>query len=102
AERYRFRLMELMEPSDTLTLYTYTSGLTGTTPKNSTYTGSEWFKTPLGLPAATRPARALAENIVALVILPKLSLADQAAGVPPYTDASLAPAYLYDSTGTNM
>ena len=38
----------------------------------------------------------LAENVVALIILPKLSPGDQAAG--SYTDSSLAPNYTYDST----
>jgi len=95
--RSRFRLMELMEPSDTLTLYNFTSGTNGTGQfKNSIYTGHDWFTTPLGLSA--RPVRVLAENILALVILPKLSSADQAAG--GYTDSSLAPTYLYDTTAT--
>jgi uncharacterized protein (TIGR02599 family) len=96
--RYRFRLMELMEPSDSLTIYQYTSGLNGTQPKNLTYTGHDWFLNPLAL--NPRPARALAENIVALVLLPKLSPADEVAGNPAgqYNDSSLAPNYTYDTT----
>ena len=94
--RCRFRLMEMMEPSQSLTLYTKTSG-------SSSYVGQEWFTTPLN--SSTVPKRALAENIVALIILPKLTPNDQLAGNPTlginqYDDTSLAPAYLYDSTAT--
>lgn len=89
AARSRFRLMELMEPSESLTLYTHTSG-------NQTYNGTDWFDTPLG--DSSIPKRPIAENVIALVILPKLSPNDQAAG--SYTNASLAPNYTYDSTTT--
>ena len=99
ALRYRFRLMELMEPSDSLTLYSYTNGKTVYSGTNS-YTGTNWFTVPLNEVAL--PARVLAENVVALVLLPKLTPQDQTAGGNTYTDASLAPTYLYDSTGTNM
>jgi uncharacterized protein (TIGR02599 family) len=121
--RYRFRLMELSEPSDALTLYNYTSGTNSSGgPKNASYitttplaglsypsvtpaptgTGFEWFTTPLT--ASSPPARVLAENIVALVLLPKLSPGDiaalnQAGGT--YSDGSLAPDYNYDSTASN-
>jgi len=99
AQRYRFRVMELMEPSDSMTLYSYTSGTTTSGSSNAlTYTGTQWFTAPLGL--TPRPARVLAENIIALVILPKLSQADEISG--SYNDASLAPNYRYDSTGVSM
>jgi uncharacterized protein (TIGR02599 family) len=99
--RSRFRLMELMEPSDNLSLYKYTSGLdSGTPPKpsNQSYVGHQWFGDPLASPS--QPIRAMAENIVALILLPKLSLGDEAAG--GYTDTSLAPKYSYDSTDTTQ
>ena len=83
--RYRFRLMEMVEPSESLTLYKYTSGYPG-------YAGTEWFATPLGL--SSRPVQVRAENIVALVILPKLAPEEDSTG------AKLAPAYSYDSTQT--
>jgi len=87
----RFRLMEMMEPSETLTLYQAEITAGG----NSKYTGKDWFTTPL-----SPNKRVRAENIIALVILPKLSPADQVAG--GYSDDRLAPTYLYDSTGTGM
>ena len=101
AQRFRFRVMELMEPSDSLSLYKYTSG-------SNSYTGATWFTDPLGL--SPRPVHVLAENIVALVLMPKLSVGDIAglnAAGGTYGDTSLvgtgaADDYLYDSTGTNM
>lgn len=93
--RYRFRLMEMMEPSESLTVYQYTSGLTASgSAANLSYTARTWFTVPLG--SAAVPRRAIAENVVALVLLPKLSKSDEKAY--GYTDASLAPAYSYDST----
>jgi uncharacterized protein (TIGR02599 family) len=83
--RNRFRLVEFTDPSDQLKVFTFTSG-------NSTYTGKEWFSTPLGT-AANR--RVLAENIVALVVLPRLSAIEDPTGI------ALAPGFLYDSTGIN-
>ena len=94
----RFRLMEMMEPSEKNNLYKYTSGLdTNKKPKSSSYVGNEWFVD--SLKSTPRPVHVLAENIIALVLLPKLSPNDQNAG--GYADSSLAPAYAYDSTKSN-
>ena len=57
AAKTRFRLFELLEPTENLTIYGLTSG-------NSTYSGTNWFTTPLA--NATNSHR-LADNIVALV-----------------------------------
>ncbi len=86
ASRYRFRLMEMVEPSESLTLYKYTSGYPG-------YAGTEWFTTALG--RSSRPVQVRAENIMALVILPKLAPEEDSTG------AKLAPTYSYDSTVAN-
>ena len=91
--RSRFRLMELMEPSETMTLYVDEANTPG---GSSAYVLKDWFTKPFR--ATPQPARVLAENIVALVLLPKLTPSDQAAG--KYNDGSLAPGYLYDSTTT--
>ena len=88
--RYRFRLIEFTDPSDQLSIFTCTAG-------NASYTGQKWFSVPL---ASGSNSRVLAENIVALVVLPKLSQIQEASGA--YTDASLSPGYSYDSTGTGM
>ncbi len=91
--RNRFRLMELMEPSDSMALYQQEAKAGG----SGAYTGKEWFAEPL---SSSANLGVVAENIIALVILPKLSGADQVAG--NYDEGSLAPNYLYDSTGLNM
>ena len=89
--RNRFRLMELIQPSEAMSLYTYTSGSATATQKRS----GNWYTDALN--ATTPPVHVLAENIIALVILPKLSSSDEKAG--SYTDDSLAPKYIYNSTG---
>jgi uncharacterized protein (TIGR02599 family) len=95
-QRYRFRLMEMVEPADSLTLYKYTNGTSVYAGVPSQYTGLDWFTVPFG--QSSRPARVLAENIVAMVLLPKLTTGDQNGS---YTDASLAPNFLYSSTGVD-
>jgi len=75
----RFRLLQLVEPTEKLSVY---SG-----------GGTSWFQDSLGTGSGVST---VAENVVALVLLPKLSESDQAAG--GFDDASLAPNYLYDST----
>ncbi|HEY8965322.1 MAG TPA: prepilin-type N-terminal cleavage/methylation domain-containing protein, partial [Candidatus Methylacidiphilales bacterium] len=82
--RYRYRLLEFLQPTDAFALYS--------TPASGNTTAYEaWFRSFLP-PAVARqkaPLRVLAENIVALVILPQSSSLD--------TTAALAPAYAYDS-----
>jgi len=91
--RYRYRLMELMEPTENLSIYNYTSG-------NRSYTNVDWVSNSMTL-ASNRPAHVLAENVIAFIILPKLSPTDistwNALG-SNYSAASLAPAYNYDSS----
>jgi len=81
-ERYRFRLVEFLDPSDQLAVFTYTSG-------NSSYTGGDWFSAPLGTAGRKR---ILADNVIALVVLPKLSSLEDSTGF------ALAPDIDYDST----
>ena len=96
-ERQRFRLMEYMEPSEKLSIYNYTSGSDTSGLKSMNFTGKDWYKpavnADLNTPDAVAPyTHVLAENIVALVFIPKL---------PPKEDETgglLAPNYSYDST----
>ena len=103
--RYRYRLCELMQPTNSLSIYSYTSGINASTGVLNTvgYTGRDWFTTAMNLSDTSttpvRPVHVLAENIIALIILPKQT---PLAEGTTYTDASLAPTYLYDSTGTGM
>ncbi len=85
-ERYRFRLVEMMQPSNNLNLYNLTSG-------HLTYTGLDWITAPLT--SAKPPVHTLADNVIALVVLPKLSKEEDPTGT------ALAPSYSYDSTATN-
>jgi len=92
SDRYRFRLMEVVQPSESLTVND-----TVAFPRTT-----DWIQVALGvkaLPVSKDPAapkgkqdssRALAENIVALIVLPKMSDKDTAA---PF----LSPNYEYDS-----
>ena len=81
----RFRLVEFIDPSDGLTVFSKTSG-------NSAYNGKDWFTDPLAT-AGTR--RVLADNIVAFVALPRLSSTEDSAGT------ALSPTYIYDTTTSN-
>jgi uncharacterized protein (TIGR02599 family) len=87
--RHRYRLMELMEPSNELSIYKFGAGKT-------------WIENPLnfvGDPSAKPPlpskTHVLAENVVALILLPKLATKEDPSGI------ALAPNYTYDSTTTN-
>jgi uncharacterized protein (TIGR02599 family) len=96
--RYRFRLMQLMEPSENLSLYKYTAANPGL--KSTDANGTNWFGDPL----ASANSRILAENILALILLPQLARKDEA----PFTNnttplgTALAPGYTYDTTTNNL
>ena len=91
-KRYRYRLMEFMQPSNALSIYSFTSG-------KPAYTGKDWFSAGLvpGAPEVLAPSvHVLGENIVALVLQPKLSKRDEIS-----TGKQLSKDYAYDSTTTN-
>ncbi len=107
--RVRSRLMELMEPSETVKIDDPTSEPTDPNnpgkalyPQdpnwdNPKYLG--WFADPIKRDPTVRPVRVLAENIMALVILPRLTPQDEAARAsarPPKLEI-LTPLYDYDS-----
>jgi uncharacterized protein (TIGR02599 family) len=81
--RYRFRLMQFTQPTQELSVYSGTANPTA------------WFTSPLT--DSNPPIRQLAENVVALVILPKRSTGDQGAS----GKSVLSPDYEYDSRDTN-
>lgn len=93
-KRWRPRLMEYMQTAEKMQLYD---------PTDATY---KWFTNGFtnANPAKpeTVPYRVLAENILTLVILPKLSKADEdlRASKQNATAAMLSPNYIYDSTMT--
>jgi len=88
--KQRYRLMQLREPSEALSIYKHTSGLDSSgQPKRDSYSGFDWFLEPLAQP---QNSQQLAENVVALILLPRLSEKDDP------TTIALAPDYLYDSS----
>lgn len=100
-ERFRFRLMEFMQPSEKLGTYGYTSGTSGGKPTASTYLGREWFKNAVNV--SPNPSRPVAENIIALIIIPRLSKRDEQevkGGAREIDSSPLAPNYTYDSALT--
>lgn len=89
---WRYRLMELNEPSQNLSVYMTTGGL-------GIYNGpTSWFNKPLEVAASpniTPPTFPIAENIVALIIRPKVSnpSRDPQAALP----VEIASKYAYDT-----
>ncbi len=94
--RWRFRLMEFFQPTENFSLYQFTSG-----PGASTYTGKGWFDVDMGNVNTPALRRAVAENVIAFVITPRLSKAEEIPLQSNATHSPLAPNYGYDSTGTN-
>jgi len=99
--RYRYRLMELWQPAEQNFIYTFTSnGGAGT------YRGYDWFTNALTAPSSsTNPTEVhvLAENIIALILTPRLSPQDEQAYKGSLTVANadyspLAPKYSYDTS----
>jgi uncharacterized protein (TIGR02599 family) len=75
--RWRFRLMEFALPTESLATYNLTSGGPSSgTPKAYTFNKTDWFTQPLsqtvkgGNNGST--VHSLAENIIALIIMPRL------------------------------
>ncbi len=93
--RYRPRLMEFSQPTEVNEIYFRTNG-----PVSQTYKGKEWYANYVS--ATNAPVHVVAENIVAFIVTPRLSPADEAQvkGATATTDpdgSPLAPKYLFDS-----
>lgn len=82
--RWRYRLMEFMQPSEDMNTYRQPD---------------HWFEQAVN-EANTPRAHVLAENVVALVLQPELSPADEKelSSPPSVEGTALAPSYFYDST----
>ncbi len=104
--KYRFRLMEFRQSSEQLATYNHTSGLDPNSSVKAAaigYQGTDWYKAAAN--GSSAPCRVVAENIVSLIIVPRLSKADEQAlpaglgsSNPDYSP--LAPNYAYDSSLT--
>jgi len=95
--KYRYRLMEFLQPTESFSVY----GNTGSS--------GSWFANAINtdLSASTQTSNfVLADNVIALIILPKLSANDEKTAETNYglntttypLGTALAPNYTYDST----
>jgi hypothetical protein len=91
AQRWRGRLMEFEEPTENMCSYdvTYTPG---------NVKQRDWFEQSLQIVGSARPVRVMAENVIALIFLPKLSTVDENARQAAGYTGVLSPEYTYDST----
>lgn len=112
AERYRFRLMEFRQPAEATTIYQYK--LEDIRPSQDEKVW-EWFRSrkfgiehpansdPQGGAGEIRTVRPLADNIIALIISPRLAENDVAASEDNTTSlrfrnpTDIAPDFIYDS-----
>jgi uncharacterized protein (TIGR02599 family) len=86
-DRYRFRLMQFLQPTQSLQVYN---------PSSSSATGQKaWFQDPLT--ANPPPVSILSENIIAMAVLPKLSSADAAEAAKQGKPAKLTTDFEYDT-----
>ena len=90
--RWRFRLMEFSQPTESFSVYQYTSG-------NPGVITNAWFTADLNNTAV--PKRVVAENVIAFVVTPRLAKAEELPLQTNATQSPLAPNYSYDSTATN-
>ena len=90
--RWRFRLMEFLEPTDNFSVYQYTNG-------NPGVITNAWFTTAANNTPAFK--RVVAENVIAFLVTPRLAKAEELPLQSNATQSPLAPNYSYDSTATN-
>jgi uncharacterized protein (TIGR02599 family) len=85
-QRYRYRLMEFLQPTENNTIY-------------STATGTGWFSNflPPHVSQASAPVGMLAENIVALAIVPELSAQTNTSQIKLVSNS-----YSYDTRAGNL
>jgi uncharacterized protein (TIGR02599 family) len=99
-QKHRSRLIETWVAAERNLIYRHTSGVQGSIVRAITYSGKDWFRDPLNLSAP--PVHVLAENILALVLTPRLAPEDEEEVLGTSgrrTDLSpLAPNYLYDTS----
>lgn len=89
---YRFRLMQFVQPSEQLSVYSQTIPFATNPQGNFPYfqfvTGTSWQNTAMKNSAATG-VHLLADNVVALLLLPAMNTTD--------SSGAIAPGFLYDS-----
>ena len=110
-ERYRFRLMEFRQPAEATTIYQYHLD---SQPKLTTKRAWEWFSSdefgvassanldPVASAGQIKTTRPVADNILALIISPRIAETDASGGDgggnSDFTKATdIAPEFYYDS-----
>ncbi len=118
--RWRYRLMEMIEPTDLNSVYAYTSGTSASSGSASqswyynslstTPAGLLWYQNALG--ESPRPVHPIAENVIFLAVLPIVAPQNahttqpaypgnpspSAGAAPDGTSTDIAPTYYYDSS----
>lgn len=102
SKRHRFRLMEFRQPAHELELFNMKSGqppvsiLPKLTSQDELY---EWFRDPVSKAPSSQENRCaiVAENVLALIILPGKPPDAQGVTATDLEEYELAPDYLYDS-----
>lgn len=90
--RRRSRLMELMQPAEAMSVYDLDQkGLPTIVPGDQL----RWFRS--ALTGSSRPVRPIAENVIGLIIWPKLAKGDANARLDQGR-SPLSPNYIYDSS----
>ncbi len=105
--RYRFQLIQIVEPTENFQVYKSTAAVKPAAPKDYDRDWVVPFTAPTIPPDAAKPrARVLAEDVCLLVLRPRLSPKDEATAAPliggtydPAKDLGsiLSPKYAYDS-----
>ena len=96
---YRFRLMQFVQPAESMSVYSKTipfaSNPNGNYPLYSFQTGTAWQNTAMAnSPSGVHP---LANNVVALLLLPSSTTTNAPSSVVPNSSGALAPGFLYNS-----
>lgn len=95
---YRFRLVQVVQPTENLNIYKYTNmdPITGF----PTYTGMIAWLNTFSIPATSPRPRVIAEDVVLLVLRPRVAPKDEES-LPGYDStkigSTLCPLYKYDS-----
>lgn len=97
--RWRFRLMEFSQPTESFSTYRFTSGTPAAPNRASTYAGTDWFRDDVN--GTTVPKRVVAENVIAFIVTPRLAKAEELPLQTNATHSPLAPDFSYDSTRTH-
>ena len=96
AVRWRSRLMEFREPAENMSAYENVTSYPGSP------NARDWFEKSLAITTSARPTRVMAENIIALILYPRLSKVDEETRYPTTGSGNqwnmLSPYYTYDSS----